>query len=157
MSIDHRKTYRAQLDRVRRFHNRMQGQHASHADFQDMTWAFFQNCWHLHDWLKRDATLTGRRGKVLNAARASGLLNIAHDVCNGAKHLVLDCPHSGTGASHRHDNLTIYPGQNRESEWECFIDDGMGHLISGQQLARDCVAEWERILKANGLDVTPVD
>jgi len=158
MSIDYRKTYRAQLDRVRRFLARVQGKHASYRDFEDMATAFFQNCYHLYDWIEKDTTLKGRRGKVLKEARESELLNIAHDICNGAKHLRLTSPRSGKGASVHHVGLTIFPGQNREGEWECYIAGGKGgRRRSGQKLARDCVAKWESILKANNLDITPLD
>jgi hypothetical protein len=157
VSIDPRKTYRAQLDRVRRFLTRLQGKHASYRDFEDMGLAFVQNCWHLYDWVEKDAAIKTGRGKVLKAARASVLLKIAHDVCNGAKHLTLTSPLSGAGASAHHTGLTIFPGQNREAEWEFHIEDGNGHLISGQQAARDCIAEWESMLKAAGLDIRPLD
>jgi hypothetical protein len=36
-------------------------------------------------------------------------------------------------------------------EIDCIIADGYGKLISGKQLARDCIAEWERILQSQGL------
>ena len=34
---------------------------------------------------------------------------------------------------------------------ECYIDDGHGNLISGKQLARECIEEWVRILESEGL------
>jgi len=157
--IDPRKTYRAQLGRVRRFNELMLRKFTRDRDFEDIATAFFQNCCHLYDWIRNDETLEldGHRSAVLDAARASPQLKIARDVCNGAKHLRLDNPRSGDGASHQHIFLKIFPGQSRESAWECYINDGTGQLISGQQLALDCMVEWETILKANGFSTESID
>jgi len=157
--IDTRRPYRAQLDRVRRFHERMLGKFTRDRDFEDIATAFFQNCWLLYESIRMDETLPldARRSAVLDAARVSPLLKIARDLCNGAKHLRLDKPGGGAGATHHHVGLSIFSAQKRASEWECYIHDGTGQVISGQQLARDCVTEWESILEGNGFEIAPVD
>ena len=145
--------YRHQLDRVRRFLARVEGGHASDVDFQDMIWSFFQHCWHLKDWVEHDPLASPtQKSAVKRAVHNSPLLLICRDMCNGTKHLKLDNPSSGTGAQHNHVDMKITPGSDHPAELDCLIDDGMGRLISGKQLARDCVAEWERILTATGLN-----
>jgi len=37
---------------------------------------------------------------------------------------------------------------------DCMVEDGHENLICGNQLARDCVAERERILQSEGLNTT---
>jgi hypothetical protein len=146
--------YRHQLDRVRRFLDRVEGPNANDVEFQDMMWAFFQNCWHLKDWVKNDPLASEvQKNSVIDQAHASALLGICRDLCNGTKHLGLDQnPSSGTGAAHHHINITIKPGES--SSIDCVVDDGHGSLISGRKLARDCVKEWERILQSEGLNTT---
>lgn len=119
-----------------------------------MMWAFFQNCWHLKDWVRNDPLASDAQKKsVIDQAHASVLLGICRDLCNGTKHLKLDRkPSSGTGAAHHHVNITITPGES--SSMDCKVEDGHGNLISGKQLARDCVADWERILQSEGLNRT---
>jgi hypothetical protein len=47
--------YRAQLDRVHRFLDREQSHDPRRdIDYQDDAWAFFQDCWHIKDWLGQD-------------------------------------------------------------------------------------------------------
>jgi hypothetical protein len=132
--------YRDQLDRVRRFLDRVEGPHSSDVDFQDIMWWFFQHCWHLKDWVKHDPLARqDQKDQVKRAAEASALLLICRDICNGTKHLKLTDPSSGSGAAHSHVDMKITPGSGMPNEIDCVIDDGTGRLISGKQLARDCV------------------
>jgi hypothetical protein len=150
--VDYRNTYRDQLDRVRRFLARMQRE-ADQAEFQDMAWSFFQHCWHLKDWINSDRVLVNdaQRRPINAAAHVAGSpLRLCQDLCNGTKHLG-----SRPGARQHHMAYTLFAWARR-SEMDCIIDDGHGHLISGKQLAAECVAEWERILRAQGLSIDPV-
>jgi hypothetical protein len=45
---------------------------------------------------------------------------------------------------------------HRPNEMDCVIDDGKGNQISGKQLARECLAEWQRILQSEGLPIDRV-
>jgi hypothetical protein len=143
--------YRHQLDRVRRFLERFEGPHANDVDFQDMAWAFFQNCWHLKDWVDNDPLASAaQKTAVIRQAHASAVLMICRDLCNGTKHLGLERPGSGSGAGHDHVAITIVPGG--PSTIDCIVQDGFGNPTSGKQLARDCVKEWERILQSQKLN-----
>jgi len=57
-------TYHEQLARVRRFLARVENLSVNpkfelppekQTEYEDMLYAFFQNCWHLKDWIKHDA------------------------------------------------------------------------------------------------------
>jgi hypothetical protein len=121
-------------------------------EFQDMVWSFFQHCWHVKDWRHHDplASIAQKNAAVAMAHQPGGPLMICRDLCNGTKHLQLNHPSSGAGASHLYVDMNIVPGQGR-FEIDCIIDDGHGNPISGKQLARDCIAEWERILTSQDL------
>jgi hypothetical protein len=146
--------YRHQLDRIRRFLDRVQGENPNDVAFQDMVWSFFQHCWHLKDWVAHDPLASqAQKDGVSKRAHASYLLQICRDMCNGTKHLRLTHPSRGaTGAAHSHVSIVIRPGES--STMDCMIDDGFGRLISGKQLARNCLEEWEAILNAENLNTT---
>jgi len=146
--------YRDQLNRARRFLDRVfQASDADWADaneneFRDLMWAFFQNCWHVKDWIQSDTTIpVATKDEVYRLAHQSAILAICQQLCNGTKHLG-----PRPGASHDHVATTIAPGWGI-SDMDCMINDGHGNIISGKELARDCIAEWECILRSQGLAV----
>jgi hypothetical protein len=69
----HIPEYREQLDRVRRFFARTWVDTGrTDVQYQDDTWAFFQNCWHLKDWIKNDQMIPQPiRDRVVKAAHVS--------------------------------------------------------------------------------------
>jgi len=139
--------YNAQLDRTRRFLERVEGKHENDVAFQDIIWSFFQHCWHLEDWVKNDDSVhQTQKDAVRKAVDASRDLQICRSLCIHTKHL-----RARRGARHSHVDIDITPGQS--TVMDCFIDDGEGNLISGKELARRCVGEWERILQAHGLTI----
>jgi hypothetical protein len=132
--------YREQLDRVRRFLERIEGRHRSDVDFADVMWSFFQHCWHLNDWLQHDALVSEAQKQAVKAkVYASALLAMCRDLCNGAPHAPLKPLTPGTGV------------RRPAGSMDCLVHDGFGNLISGGKLARDCLAEWLRILESQGL------
>ncbi len=145
--------YRDQLDRARRFLDHVvrpvdywRGDMPSEVDFQDIMWSFFQHCWHVKDWIKHDPLASSTQKKAAcDMAHQSPVLKICQELCNGTKHLL-----SGSGASHQYVDATFASGWGLV-EMDCMIDDGHGKLISGKELARECIAEWERILASQGL------
>jgi len=139
--------YNAQLDRTRRFLERVEGKHENDVAFQDIVWSFSQHCWHLRDWVMNDDTVQQtQRDAVYKAVEANGDLQICRSLCNHTKHLG-----ARPGARHSHVDVDITPGQ--PIVMDCFIDDGEDNLISGKELARRCVAAWERILQEQGLTI----
>ena len=136
--------YRHQLDRARRFLIRME-EARNDIDAQDMAWAFFQNCWHVKDWLSNDPFVGAAAKEIaLKLAHASTALTTCQALCNGTKHLG-----SRPGASDHHVDTQITPGGS--TEIDCLIADGNGPQLSGMRLAHDCIAEWEHILRSQGL------
>jgi hypothetical protein len=150
--------YRHQLDRARRFLERVETDYQglediNEVEFQDMLWSFFQHTWHIKDWLRHDPLASSGQKKVaISMAHRSSVLKICCDLCNGTKHLKLDRPSSGAGATHLYVDMNIVPGRGR-FEIDCILDDGHGTQISGKKLAQDCITEWERILSGQGLAI----
>jgi hypothetical protein len=149
-------SYRDQLDRTRRWLEKVRNQTCRYeVEYQDEVWAFFQACWHLKDWVKNDKTIPEPTKKaVIDAAHASPILMICRDLACGAKHLKLDDPRAGAGASHMYVETLV---QSSKPEFvgrvDTFIDPGDGSQRSGLAIAAECLAEWERILTGVGLSI----
>ena len=148
--------YRDQLDRVRRLLDRVEaaadvdwGTEFNEHDFQDDVWNLFQACWHVKDWVKHDPLVPQpMKDAIKLQAESNSLLLMCHDICNGTKHLKLTTPRGGGARYESTESI-------RESGFvvgvDCWIDDGTGTRVSGKDLARNCLAEWERILQSHGL------
>jgi hypothetical protein len=141
--------YRAQLDRTHRFRARVlsMGPHPYPIDYQDDVWAFFQNCWHLTDWVENDTALKSDvRKRIHKAWLARTLLNdVCRDMANGTKHLALR-KRRPPRAAHAHLRITRYV--------DCLIDTPTGQR-SSRDVAKECVDEWVRILAAAYLPTDP--
>lgn len=148
--------YRHQLDRARRFLDRVEChledlEEIDDVEFQDNMWSFFQHCWHIKDWVRHDPLVDdATKEAVIVAAHASEALMMCRDLCNATKHLRLNRPDAR--AIHKHVSTVIAPWQGRY-EHDLILDDGDGGELSGKELARKCIAEWERILKEHGLAI----
>lgn len=137
--------YIDQMNRVRRFLMRLDDQVRSQADYDDDMWSFFQNCWHLKDWIKNDSALpVSFRNSIEGLVSASPDLQVCADLANGTKHLRLDKPR--VGAKHSHRSVEYTGGNSSSIKFIYFIDVGNGATRDGLGLARQCVIEWERIL-----------
>ena len=86
------------------------------------------------------------RDQVVSAAHDStSVLKICQEMANGTKHFG-----QRPGAQHDHMDTEITPG--RDSVVDCKIDVN-GTIRSGLAIARECVAEWERIFEGAGLSI----
>lgn len=146
--------YRDQLDRTRRLLDRVLADRAAGyvVDYQDDVWTFFQNCWHLKDWVKYDPLVPPDiKYQIKLAVKASTVLAVCHDMANGTKHLVLDYPQAG--ASHSHVTLTTSVHQGPAID--CIMETSAGRR-SAREVAQECMDEWVRILSAEGLATEPM-
>ena len=142
--------YMDQLNRVRRFLDRINRQDRSPIEYEDDMWSFFQNCWHLKDWVKDDPSVPEQvRKSIEDLAGGSGPLRICADLANATKHLEPRTPRVGAKPSHY--NVAIVPGESSKVEY--IVETGSGSKQDGLDLGRKCVLEWGRILAAQGLKV----
>jgi len=142
--------YREQLARVRRFLTRIETHNRPLQDYDDDMWSFFQNCWHLKDWVKNDPSVPPAIRATLEVDLASwpDLMTCA-DLANGTKHLQLKTPR--VGARHTQKNFRVVIGG--DSSVEYVIETGDGTQSDAVQLARNCVTAWEQQLKKYGLPI----
>jgi hypothetical protein len=149
--------YRAQLDRARRFLERVQSTEPRRdVDYQDDVWAFFQNCWHIKDWLEHDRRVPEVvRDSVKKAAYKSRVLRVCADVANGTKHLKLtrrDGKRVRARAVHRWTNTEMTPGGD-PTKIDCMLEfpRRKDKFRSAREVADECLREWVRLLEAHGL------
>lgn len=142
--------YRAQLDRTRRLLARVLDYQprSNHIDYQDDVWAFFQNCWHLKDWIKNDTALgpSAKRRIIATCHASTALGAVCRDFANVTKHLKLrrTLP---PRAAHAHLNVRMYTV-------DCQIDTPTGQR-SARDVAQECFNEWVQILTAENLPTDP--
>jgi hypothetical protein len=139
--------YRDQLGRARRFRDRMFASNADATDFQDMAWAFFQNCWHVKDWVNNDPRIAQATKDAVTCAAENPdrPLKLCQEFCNGIKHLIPG------DATQGHAEYTMFLNSGRSNEIDFTVADGKGNRISARVLADQCLTEWEGILQENGL------
>jgi hypothetical protein len=140
--------YRCQLARAGRFLERIEKpKQANEVEFQDMMWAFFQNCWHIKDWMSDDPVVPeATKLAVIKDAHESPILKLCQELCNVTKHLG---EHSGE-AKHLFIAITVDP-EKGVLEMDCTYEEGSGAVGSAKELARRCFEEWRRILKSHCL------
>jgi hypothetical protein len=135
--------WRGQLERVRRWHRRVNTAATPH-DAEDYLYAFLQNCYHLRDWISAEGGPPVDR--LFDDIEE---LRLCRDVCNMTKHRHLTRP-PATGAEP--SLAREYAGQGRG--W--FGDDSTLVILSAgkkwdaRELAGRCLAAWEDFLREEG-------
>jgi hypothetical protein len=82
------RRFQEQFERMDRFMMKVVFATGRPADYEDDLWAFFQNAWHLKDWIKNDPA-TGVESRIEEAVARHEPLMICADLCNRSKHLKL--------------------------------------------------------------------
>jgi hypothetical protein len=122
-------------------------------DYEDMLWAFFQNCWHLKDWILNDATAPptlkdGIEDKVTDYEP----LQFCADLANRSKHLTLR-----PWAIRRDANLRAdieFHGDARPMDFRYYVVDEGGKTYEAVDLAHKAIAAWEKIIEDAGSGTT---
>ena len=79
------------MARVERWLKRIEATDRERTEYEDFLWAFFQNCWHLKDWIKNDGKLPATiTGCVESDIRNYDSLKMCGDICNKSKHFELN-------------------------------------------------------------------
>lgn len=151
--------YREQFDRTMRWYHRFaainQGRpHQMTSDhYIDDIYSFFQNCYHLKDWIKHDSKVaTSVQQEVETYINSNRPLRLCADICNSLKHLRLTSNRSGEGPAfgQKQYALTLQPGMPPEISLRYAVDTTPG-AMDAFELATECVQAWEAFLSAKGL------
>ena len=145
------RTYREQFERVERFLDRVRRKETDTVEYMDDLWAFFQNAWHLKDWVKYDSSIPkDKSGRIIKAAEASDVIQICADLANRSKHLALTRK-DRKGADVTGRNITIVIGGNTSSKITHNVGLNDGSVVIAQYVAEQIVVEWAEILTKEGL------
>ena len=139
-------TWRSQYDRMERGYTRLNEPYQSSTDYEDDIQHYFQDCWHLKDWIKNDINLSQIvRGNIEVEVNGHKSLRIVADLANGSKHL------------NRHTNredayvtggdVTVHLGQSKPTEINYNISLGDGSVLSQKDLIRESFGDWKIVLK----------
>ena len=108
----------------------------------DFIYAFFQNSYHLRDWIVSDGAATKEEMKSLFSSSIE--LQLCRDICNATKHL-------------QYNNSSIDTKPRISREWDHFENkDAEFSLYSDKrrpvpELMTQCVNAWNEFLEQKGL------
>lgn len=152
--------YTEQLKRARRYYVRfkrlndgMEHRDATEAYMDDIV-AFFQNCYHIKDWLKNDPGFTKHSSSEIEDYVSKTLsLAICADICNGSKHLDLnrgarsgDVPKIGQKVISL-DVTTVISGKEIPTRIGIQLEiEHAGNKLDAFQLATDALQAWESFI-----------
>lgn len=136
-------------------------ENAGSDEVRDMLFHFFQDAYHLKDWLKNDPGQTKVNNAAIEAATDAGRgglieLALTGDLCNGIKHLRLTSARTGDLATTvTSQSVNIHAGTVGgstpgwvEHHWTIESD---GKQYDAGRLADDICAAWEAWLRGAGL------
>lgn len=108
--------------------------------FVDYFLAFFQNCYHLRDYLQNTNVVS--KNELDKLFENSVKLKACRDICNGTKHFSISKPSIDADFSifRAYDYFNEYP--NNE-QWKVLVYDTTYDIV---ELARDCANEWTNFL-----------
>ena len=139
-------TWRAQYDRMERGYTRINQPYQSSVDYEDDIQHYFQDCWHLKDWIKNDINVAQTvRDKIEAEVDNYKSLRIVADLANGSKHLSRHKHREGAHVTG--GNLTIHLGQSRpiEINYNIALDDGS--VLSEKAVVKEAFDDWQLVLK----------
>jgi hypothetical protein len=132
---------------------------ASPDEARDALVHFFQDAYHLKDWIKNDPSLTKR--DVEGLVNGSQSLRLCADLCNGTKHLSLTGTRTGDQATgFTGQSVAVRPapassGLPPDPALHSWVVSSGGVLYDAVALAGDVVNEWKDWLTAEGLITIP--
>jgi hypothetical protein len=151
------RAYLQQLDRAHRFLQRYRsvvfyrpgGEQADWYTIDDLLWAFFQNCWHVKDWLGHDPTVPpAQRRAAAEAAEADPDLQIIADLANGAKHFLVRGERTGA----RDAAMQLVDGPDGSTGFMPVIELADRTSSLALTVALRGMEAWRTILSAAALD-----
>ena len=151
--------FREQYERMRRGYERFaaidQGlEHFTASDnYIDEIYAFFQNCYHLKDWIRNDSSVPDNaRSDVEVFINSSQPLRLCADICNTLKHLTLTRSRSDQQPSFGPKHFALEIGGAAKPtirlKYEVTTASGSEDAFS---LATDCVSDWDGFLQRHHL------
>lgn len=126
------------------------GNSIGNTESRDAVEDFFNQCYHLKDWLKKDKSIV-LLFDVERYITESPALSLAADYCNTFKHAGLDRSRSDKNLEkiNTHINFDLTPrGFVSSSRLELTIS---AEKYDAFRLANECIIEWNKFIKLNNI------
>ncbi|MSR62090.1 MAG: hypothetical protein EXS08_06575 [Planctomycetes bacterium] len=151
--------YLEQLQRTRRWLVGIQDQNRQQDKYLDDLYAFFNACWSLKDWIKKDESIPKEKRETIVRAAENGPttdnIQICADVANLAKHLVRDpkrSPFKDATIAGAHVVLSV--GAETTVAWNYFITHrDEVDPVAALAIAASAVDEWTQLFRDNDVRV----
>lgn len=145
-----------QYERMKRWYNRFKeindGRVAENPNFfyyHDEVYAFFQNCYHLKDWIINDERLSISKQIVDDFINQHRCLQICADVCNGSKHFNINNARSQGSVKMGPASTTIIgQGKDRINIIKYYIETDQ-ECFNAFKLATECIKKWDDFISKN--------
>lgn len=154
--------FQDQLDRSVRWYERFRDlthgrEHTMGSEnYADEIFAFFQNCYHLKDWIQNDTQVPpSMAAGVWPAVNQSVALELCADLCNSQKHFTLNRPpQSGSVpiSGPKHWGLALGVGEHPIINLKVEIQSG-SQVLDGFTVATDAMRDWTAFINAHGYSV----
>ena len=116
--------------------------------YEDDVYAFFMNCYHLKDWIKKDPAAASVANMVENYINNNPELSLCADICNGLKHFHFNRDRSGKSPEFGKTAAKLYIGSGPTTialKYEIKTKSG---TIDAFDLATKCIKAWEIFIKS---------
>ena len=138
-------TWRSQYDRMERGYTRLIEPYQSSTNYEDDIQHYFQDCWHLKDWIVNDTHLSLNAVGVESEINNHRALRIVADLANGCKHLNRHTHREGAYVTS--SNVTVHLGQNKPADIDYIITLDDGSSLSEKDLVKETFDAWQLVLK----------
>ena len=152
---------KTQFERVTRaFKKVLNNQNRDPVEYEDDVWNFFQNCWHLKDWIKNDVQGVAKatRQKIEVEVKGHPALVTIGELTKKSKHLELtrslkasrETPRAQTrrGATAYIDRRDqVKPTAETGDSIYFVVTDENGDELAVKKLATDAMKNWMAIIK----------
>jgi hypothetical protein len=140
-------------DGYRRMHRsfaKLAGHQPNSAAYDDDLYHFFQDAWHLKDWIKNDPDVPQTvKDRIENDLESILAFRIGADLANGSKHVVLT-QNVRTGAQIFWREQRIHVGGATTQFRIVRLDNGDHYDAAG--VADEIIKEWDKLLAQYGLN-----
>lgn len=148
-AVDKYRSMLRSYDRLKKIETN-NGNSIGNTESRDAVEDFFNQCYHLKDWLKKDKNITLSLD-VEGFINDSQFLSLAADYCNTFKHGGLDRPRSDKNLEkiNTHVNFDLTSkGFVASSRLELTIS---GEKYDAFKLATQCIEEWKKFIDLNSV------
>lgn len=146
--------WRSQYERMHRSFARLHGTQNDSNAYDDDLYHFFQDAWHLKDWIRNDPETGPSVGHLVETElNKHAALRRAADIANGTKHHLLTTPRDGARVVEKVVNVYIGPDPARVEQVR-MLELSDGQQLTAEALASDVLGAWTKVLDALRLSPT---